>query len=570
MYKVSCFIVIIFIFALRLWIWKLFPGVESGIKNDLSDMIIASLIFGLAFFFFAHKAARREGLLKSGLEGPLALFIAAATVSLAWTTDMSSSVKALVMLLAYVFVFYMLLQSLSVEYQRRIFLWIFFLGSVVVAGYGINDIIVLSRVSPAELESARLTNKSLYYILTHKRACSLFGWPNVLAGFLMLSMPLTAALFVSVKSWWLKGVAVLGGMMMVAAFFLTLSFLGWSGLLVTAGVLSGVLIHRRILIVPPMVVKYLMVGAVLAAVLFTGVIMRKDFKESMTPRKEYARVVHLAISEHPVLGTGFGAYRFSTMKFVTSNEGETAFAHNTYAQVWAETGLPGLAAILWLMAIIFLSAQRILKRIGDGKDKMIFIAVLIGLAAFLVDNINSFTMLKPNASFFFWVWLALFCSYGLDQREVLPSLARFRRGMMIVLACVAAAGFFLSMRQVLSLSALRTGQEASRAGIFALAEEHFKRAHVLDPLNPGPLTAQGDLYLRAFRATSQTAWLDAAERLFLQSTVLAPNNHYNYLALASIYSSRGDRIKVDALIARARAVSPYETQRDLQVFSRQK
>jgi O-antigen ligase len=553
---------IVFIFGLRLWIWKLFPALESGIKDDFSNMIIASLIFGLAIFFFLHKAIRREGSFKSGLEGPLALFIGAAAVSLFWTADMASSVKAVVMLLAYVFVFYILLDALSREYQRRAFLWVFFIGSVVVAGFGINDIIVLNQVSPEALESARLTNKSLYYILTHKRACSLFGWPNVLAGFLMLSMPLAAALFMSVRSWWLKGIAAFGAAMMVAAFFLTFSFLGWSGFMITAGALLSVLIYRRVVTVPVIALKYLGVGIVLAAVLFTGVVLKKDFGASMSPRKEYVRVVRTVIGEHPFLGSGFGAYRFASMRFVINNDGETAFPHNTYAQIWAETGLPGLAAILWFLAAVFFLTQQILRRIGDGKDKILFIGILVGLAAFLVDNINSFTMLKPNASFFFWVWLALFCSYGLRQGE------KFRRVVMISFVVVAMAGLFLSTRSALALSAFRTGREAANAGVFDLAQKFFQRAHALDPVDPRSLTAEGDLYFRAYRSTSQVVWLDQARPLLLQAADLAPNYYYNYLLLSNIYSIRGDRVKAERAMARARGVSPYEVERDLNPPSR--
>ena len=406
---------IIFIFGLRLWIWKLFPGLESGIKDDLSNMIIASLIFGLAMFFFARRAVHAQGFSKSGLEGPIALFIAAAAWSSFWTVDMASTVRAILMLLAYVFFFFILLQTLVREQQRRIFLWVFLIGSIVVAGFGINDIIVLNRVSPEALESARLTNKSLYYILTHKRACSLFGWPNVMAGFLMLSMPLAVALFMSVRSWWLKAIAGVGVVMMVVAFYFSFSFLGWSGFMITSAVCFFVLIQRRIVVMPVLLARYSLLGMVLVALLFTGVVLKKNFGESMAPRKEYARVVRSVITEHPFLGTGFGAYRYASMKFVVSNEGETAFPHNTYAQVWAETGLPGLAAVLWLIVAAFFLAQGIIRRIGEGKDKMVFLAVLVGLAAFFVDNINSFTMLKPNISFFFSVWIGSLRAIGGDH-----------------------------------------------------------------------------------------------------------------------------------------------------------
>lgn len=558
------------IFFLRLGIWRFFPGLEFAIKDDLSNMIVACAIFGLAFFFFVQQACRREGLLKSGLEGPLALFISAAAVSFFWTADVEATFRATIMLLAYVFLFLILLQILAVEYHRRIFFGIFFIGSVVVAGYGLNDMLMLSRVSPEEVEAARLTNKSLYYILTHKRACSLFGWPNVLAGFLMLAMPLTAALLISVRAWWLRLLLASGAAMMVAAFFFTFSFLGWSGFLLTAGVILGVLVHQRIFVMPSKIIRYLAFGVMVAAVLFAGVVLKKDFAESMVPRKEYTRVVRAVIGEHPFLGSGFGAYRFASMRFVTSNDGETAFPHNSYAQVWAETGLPGVAAVFWLIILVVFLAQRVLRRVGDGKEKLVFIAVFTGLAAFLVDNINSFTMLKPNASFFFWTWLALFCSYGLTQEQAFPSAVKWRRGVMAVFAAVAVAGFSLSMRQVLSLSALRSGHEAVRAGVAELARGHFQRAHTLDPLNTAPLTAQADLYLRLFRSTARKEWLEAAEVMARQAVQCAPYYHYNYLILASVHALRGNQVAADRMVARAMAVSPYETQRDLAMASRRK
>ena len=559
---------VVSIFALRLWIWKFFPGLESGIKDDLSNMIIASLVFGLAIFFFLHQAVRRRGIVRSGIDGPVALLMAAAVMSLAWSADLSLSIKGSIMLLVHVFFFYILLHTLLEGHQRRIFLWAFFIGSVVVAGFGINDIIILSQVSPEAVESARLTNKSLYYILVNKRACSLFGWPNVLAGFLMLSMPLTAGLCVTAREKWLKAIVALGGAMMVAAFFLTFSFLGWTGFLITVAVCLAVFLQRRLLVVSPTILKFVASGVVLMVVLFAVVVVKKDMGGAAVPRKEYARVVCEVIREHPFRGTGFGAYRFASMKFVRDVQGETAFAHNAYAQVWAETGLAGLAAVLWLAVLLFVMARRILSRVKDGTDKIMFLAVLVGLAAFFVDNINSFTLLKPNVAFFFWVWLAIFCSYGADRADILPSRDKFRRGMMLFLAGVAVAGLFVSARSLMSLANLRTGQEAAQAGVFELARQSFQRAHALDPFDGRILTAEGDLYFRAFRSTSQVAWRDEAQRVFLQATACAPNYHYNYLALASIYGSQGNRVAMDAVIAKARAVSPYETERDLRVFSR--
>ncbi len=564
------FITTMFIIALRLWIWKLFPGLESGLKDDLSNMIIAALVCLLAVIFFTHKLVCREGLVKCGLEAPLALFIAAAAASVTWTADTGASFKALVMLLTHVFFFYILLDALSNEKRRRIFCWFFFAASLVVAALGINDIIILNQVSPEAMESARLTNKSLYYILTHKRACSLFGWPNVLAGFLMLAIPLAAALLMTARSLWARVIVGFGAVMLVMAFFFTFSFLGWMILLTTMAVVFVFLIYQRVIVIPAFAWKYLLVGVLVAAALFAGVIVKKDFSGSISPRKEYARVFRNVISENPFMGVGFGAYRYASFRFVTSMAAETAFPHNSYAQAWAETGLAGLAAILWLVVFSVMAGVRSLRRGSQGQEAFLVAAVFTGLLAFFADNVTSFTMLKPNIAFFFWVWLALFYSFILKHGPVGRIFQGFSRAVMIALIMAAAAGLFLSGRAALSLFALRDANIAAVAGVFDLARPLYEKAHALAPLDAGVLTAQGDLYMRAWRATGDSKWGALSQQSYVQAAAFSPNAYYNYLALASIYAGRGDQARSKALLDKARMVSPYETERDLEAMSRRK
>ncbi len=562
-------VAVIFIFALRLWIWKFFPSLESGIKDDLSNMIIASCIFTLAAFFFSRKMFRRETCFKSGLEAPLTLFIAAAALSLGWTVDQGASVRALVMLLAYVVYFYILLDVFADTGRRRFFLWAFLAGGLLVGALGVNDIIILNQTPAATIEAARLTNRSLYYILTHKRACSLFGWPNVLVAFLMLVLPLAAAFFMSVKNIAGKVLVALVGCVCVAAFFFTFSFLGWSIFLAASAFMFIVLARTGVIAIRPAVLRFGGVAVVLAALLFAGVIHKKNFGESMTPRKEYWRVVCAVIGEHPLAGTGFGTYRYASSKFVTSLEALTAFPHNSYAQIWAETGLAGLAGMLWLIVLLVLRAWEKLRRLRDEKEAWFLAAAIWGLGAFLVENINSFTMLKPNISFFFWAWLAVFCSYT-RRDEVFSFWVKARPFVMAAFLAAVLTGLFLSVRMAVSLSALRAGNDLAGAGKFNPAQQQYARARALDPLNINILTAQGSLYLRAFNATRQAAWLDHAEQSFIQASELSPDFYYDYLALSSIHALRGDAGGARVFYRQAMERSPFEAERDTAIFFQQK
>lgn len=560
---------VIFIFALRLWIWKFFPSLESGIKDDLSNMIIASCIFALAVFFFSRKMFRREVFVKSGVEGPLTVFLAVAALSLGWSVDQGVSVRALVMLLAYVVYFYILLEVFADPGRRRVFLWAFLAGGLVVAALGVNDIIILNRMPAETVEAARLTNRSLYYILTHKRACSLFGWPNVLVAFLMLVLPLAVAFFMSLRNVAGKALVAMIGLVSVAAFFFTFSFLGWSIFLASSAGMFIVLARAGVVPVRPAVLRWGGVVVVLAGVLFMGVILKKNFGESMTPRKEYWRVVCAVIGEHPFTGAGFGTYRYASSKYVTSLEGLTAFPHNSYAQIWAETGLAGLAGVLWLLTLLARRAWEKLRRLRDEKELWFLTAAIWGLGAFLIENINSFTMLKPNISFFFWTWLAVYCSYVLRE-GAFTFWAGARPFVMAVLLAAVVAGLFLSVRTMLSLSALRAGNDLSGAGKFEPAQASYDRARMLDPLNANILAAQGNLYLRAYNATRQSGWLDRAEQVFLQASELSPRFYYNYLALSSVQAIRGDMVRANSSYRRALDLSPFEARRDTPVFFQQK
>ncbi len=553
-----------FILWLRLVIWRFFPGLESALKDDLSNMIIAGAIYGLASCYFIHKSVRRESLPVTGLEGPLALLLAAAAASAAWTLEPWLTVRSLLMLLAYVLYFYMLFSLLSQEHYRRIFLWVFFAAALLVAAVGINDILVLNKVSAAEVENARLTNRSLYYILINKRACSFFGWPNVLAGFLMLAMPLAGALAIGARSWAVRVFVLAGAGVLLTAFFFTFSFLGWSIFLVTAAGIFALLVWTRRI---RLSVKMIWAAGACVAVglaLFTGVILKKNFSGSISPRQEYMRIVGATIAEHPVRGAGFGAYFPASSRFVMNLEGLTAFAHNSYAQIWAETGLPGLVAIVWLVGLLIFWVWRYFRRKDQGPEFWVMLAAAWGMLAYLLDNINSFTMLKPNASFFFWTWLAVFCSYFGTRDRAFPSSKNAARVIMGVLVLAALAGLFLAARFGFSLACLRDARAAVNAGQAKAALPLFERARQLNPLDSSVPTSLGDVYLRAFRANKQVAALDAAQAFFMEAAVKSPNAYYNHLALSSIYTSRGSSVMARESLIRARYVSPYETGRDLE------
>ena len=110
---------------------------------------------------------------------------------------------------------------------------------------------------------------------------------------------------------------------------------------------------------------------------------------STTMRLTYWQETFQIIKSHPLTGIGPGNFDLPRSRY----------AHNSYLQLWAETGTLGLLAFLWLTLSIIKSSLKILKH-PSYKNQVV--ALLASCAAFLVHNFIDFTFFLPEVSFVWW------------------------------------------------------------------------------------------------------------------------------------------------------------------------
>jgi O-antigen ligase len=115
---------------------------------------------------------------------------------------------------------------------------------------------------------------------------------------------------------------------------------------------------------------------------------------SVSMRLQYWRESLVFIKAHPWLGAGLGNFSL----------GSSRFAHNSYLQLWSETGLLGLAGFCWF---IFSALKICLKNIKESVDKKYAAGVLAAVSVFLIHNFMDFTFFLPEVSFIWWVILGL-------------------------------------------------------------------------------------------------------------------------------------------------------------------
>ncbi|MCM8779666.1 MAG: O-antigen ligase family protein [Candidatus Omnitrophica bacterium] len=110
---------------------------------------------------------------------------------------------------------------------------------------------------------------------------------------------------------------------------------------------------------------------------------------SVSERISYWKDAWKIILQYPLSGVGIGNFSLA----------HSRYAHNSYLQLWAETGIFGLAAFFWMTA-------RIIK--AGLTNKVDYTSVVLSAAAaFLIHNIFDFSFFLPETNLIWWAILGL-------------------------------------------------------------------------------------------------------------------------------------------------------------------
>ncbi|TAM36014.1 hypothetical protein EPN54_05950 [bacterium] len=111
-------------------------------------------------------------------------------------------------------------------------------------------------------------------------------------------------------------------------------------------------------------------------------------------RMDYWRAALRIIGSRPLTGVGIGNF----------NLAQARYAHNSYLQIWAEMGILGISAYLWL---VFRSLRSGLNKLKFNDDKNYTLALITAAAIFLTHNLVDFTFFLPEVSMIWWIMLGL-------------------------------------------------------------------------------------------------------------------------------------------------------------------
>ena len=325
----------------------------------------------------------------SEYDAPLALFLAAALLSLLVSQYLVLSVRELRALVFEPVAFLWLLLAMRGQAGARCALSGFLVAACLTAAAAIAQLAL--GLGGTEAEGVR-------------RAQAWYPQPNHLALMLGRALPfLLAAAVVSRRGWLWAALALVG-----LALLLTFSTGGWVGGGVAVVVVLLAIGWRRL------AARLGLAGACLFVLVF-GLAAAGLLPERLNPLRQTGGFrLDLWISslemlrDHPLLGIGPDNFAYLYQQ-VYLREGAAAepnlsHPHNWLLHFWLELGVAGLLAFLWLLVRFWRTARRV---VYDSERRWLAAGALGSLADMLVHGAIDNSYFLVDLAFVFWMTLAV-------------------------------------------------------------------------------------------------------------------------------------------------------------------
>ena len=381
------------------WEIIIIPFVAS-FSSAAVDIFIGLLIFT----FLIKKFTTKDKDISFGiLDTPFALLLLISLVSFVNSINMHSSVQGIVKLMKYGFLIAIIGREVKdKEHFKKIVLSAVFglfvgsLDAIYQLIYGVD----LFRHRPYDS------------VLGLARLKGAFPHTNIFAGYLVLFLPVSTALFLYCSKGKYK--LYLGIVSAAALFCLIYTFcrsavLGfWLAVL-----LIGFMKKDKLVIV-------VLIAAVLIAPLFAPKSITNWSKKTsslaeLLLNKERFVLYETSfnmIKHHPILGVGVNTYCLNYQKYKLHDTSEgTAntmwYAHDSYLQMASEIGIIGLLVFLYLLVKLLKYWKDFYRKVSDNFEKIASLGIFMGIFAFLIHGLTETNLYYPKIATLFWFQIGL-------------------------------------------------------------------------------------------------------------------------------------------------------------------
>jgi len=401
-YKISWVLILVFVF------WR--PFVSSHAFKIADICITTALAAGSALYFLlSHK---RKKLSIANADILILLFALSIVISIVQSPRVIKSIDASLSYIPLLIIFYLI--KLTNPEERKALTLIVIGSAVAVSLYSLRAFFVVSPYALQYLARAEIDFPFAEGFLSYRRAFPPFVLPSLLAGYLVMVLPitfqhtlLTAKTQKSPHAKLIIFCLATATCLMAITLFLTKSI---GGLISLFGSLGIFFMVRRRFNKKNLLTLFILI-VIICAVIFVRAKGTAEYSRplfSLQKRLGYAQDTLRIIKQHPFRGVGVGNF---TLR-------ETRFSHNSYLQIWAEMGILGIISYL---AVVSYFLARLFRELTLKRIKYIS-SFAIAAIAFLIHNLIDFSFFVPQVSFLWWILFALVAGNGTTEVNDRPLL----------------------------------------------------------------------------------------------------------------------------------------------------
>lgn len=537
----------------------------AGYFQETKACLYTLLIF-LGTFWFLEACRKNSSFYRTDLDIPLILFGITTGVSAFGLVCLYASRDALLLIFSYSLIFWLVANNIKLKWEVTSLLAIFVLCGTLLSSYGI-----FQYVAGFKMLSKYVAERGLSLDIP-SRVFSIFISPNHLAGFLCMLIPVAFVLLLNAKDKWQKVALLIAGVVMITCLFLTFSRGGWLCFMVVVAILVvGIPKTQR----RKGAANLLLLGMFALIFCLTVITMTEMYspetalypgltKEagvtSAQGRFHLWKGTLRMIKEFPLLGTGIGTY--ACIYSVYQHGGiYSKHAHNTYLELFAETGVLGFALFLAIILLILKKQFGLLLDLRDEHIRGIALALFAGSVAFFVRNLIDFDWYTPLVALVFWSLVGLtFSLEGLvfPQRVVRTSF-KLSRNMSAATVVVAFCLILLILvNYAVALNFAEWGKSLMRGEKFSQACVAFRKATLFDPICPEYHHHLANACYRRAQRLKRISLMDEAIREMKKAIALNPFWADYHSDLAVYYWSRGWFSQALSQLERAQDLYPND------------
>lgn len=287
--------------------------------------------------------------------------------------------------------------------------------------------------------------------------------------------------------------------------------------------------------------------------LHPGVATLARLKEGSSGRVMFYEAALKHIRENPVTGYGFMNFRHYYHRDqhpwnyrLTSFAG---FVHNDYLQIWSETGLPGILALLAFIYIFYRTMYLAVRRTDDPFELIIITGMTSAVSGYFFHALVDFVLYPPALLFVFGAYLGVV--NGFSGGIKLPGRFNLKRKVFTfqpaIMRTIIGTGLLLILVQpVVAQLAGDIGTGYANKGELPEAQKYYNLARRFAPYEPDYYFLEGRIWFNAAIAGNNSDAANYADSIFKQGAELAPFELDNRLMRVFLHRDHPDLLTAPA------------------------